>query len=132
MRDRVRERCRESFMFRFFQPSSIDPQWVGPAPQKDRPDSLKQAALFSLYAPFVMLLVGAIAGTAFPFSAHLYVWLAVTITALVVFAAGLLLGVVGLVGGIKQRWTEVCVYASWGCLFSGTFLIFRIAYLFAN
>jgi hypothetical protein len=115
-----------------FPPSSLVPDWVRPAPSKEPSFFLQQSAYFSLYAPFVMLLIGAIAAFAFPPSWRLNLHLVVSIVALTVFAIGLILGSVAFIGGIKRRWIKVYAYAFWGCLFNGVFLILKIGYMLSG
>ena len=111
-------------MSRIFEPSSIDPEWVQPDPPKQKPFFLQQAALFSLYAPFILFLVSAIIRYGVPSDSPWYRFtvLVYTIIYQVTIVAAFILGVVGFIGGIKHRCVAIYGVAFWGCFFNGTLL----------
>lgn len=111
-------------MERDFPPRWLSPNWVMPLTEYV-PYSLRHAAYFSLYAPFILLLIGVIltcSHHAFP------MWTRITvITYAVVFrvtiAAAFVVGAIAFCHGIRRRLVEIYAIAFWGCLFNGVFLL---------
>ena len=120
-------------MFRFFRPSSIDPEWVQPIPP-EKPFFLQQAAFFSLYAPFILFLISAILGYALQSTFPWYRWVIVVYAIVyhVTIVAAFALGVIGFIGGIRHRCVEIYGCAFWGCFFNGTLLALSLIAAFGR
>ena len=110
-------------MDRDFPPHWLVPDWVRPAAVKE-PSFLRQAAYFSLYAPFALFLISVIvtyATYSSPAWRH-HAMVVYTIIYRVTIVAAFGLGVLAFVGGIKHRCVVIYVCAFWGCLFNGILL----------
>ena len=103
-----------------------------PAPPKKKPPLLRQAAFFSLYAPFVLLFISALIGYGIPSDSlwHHYAVVVYTIVYRVTIVVAFAFGVVGFIGGIKHRCIEIYVCAFWGCFFNGVLLALLIISFF--
>ena len=120
-------------MDRSFPPRWLVPDWVRLADAKE-PFFLQQAAYFSLYAPFVLLLITAIvayATYASPEWRHFaaVVWI---ISGPLTFVAGLVLGVMAFIGGVQRRRVMIYVCTFWGCFFNGTLLVLLVLGILAK
>jgi hypothetical protein len=120
-------------MDRDFPPPALAPDWVRPVPTKKKPEFLRQAAFFSLYAPFILFFISVIVnGTSSSPAWHHYATVVFAIVYRVTIVAAFVLGVIGFIGGIKHRCVEIYVCAFWGCFFNGALLTIVILSIFGS